>query len=1676
MDFFEENNLMNPIDNYYATPYQKLLVSLCRKLTGAKGNIKLYNHWIKKLLPIKFESMSFTDDDDNRLNFRLFTYTLPEMTPYQCRITKSAYTAKISITINSTEIVLGKIPVMVGSCLCVLVRGNEQGRVVYLRDLDKLKEDLISNDNLIRMKECISDPFGYYIISSERSLITQEKERTDIPLVIFDDKTKKVLFRYTYTFVNKREIFMLKLGELNSVTVNLVNNKVDYVNVFAVFYILLYSKRRPWNWMKDNLINLVLKHSTKQQYYHLLLFIKLSMYVFEKSYGSDNDTVIQAKILESFYTNLQDVEFADIQDLYRSDFLKHLETVQEKIEQLGLFIYKYLLVITKQHTLDSRDDWGNKLYDCGAKEIEIIFELMLSEIMNNTMKRVEKNIKIFTKQKKDFNKAELFISDFGRAARIYGIFDKKFRSSFNGQWGLNKQRAEISENSQRDTPMALWSQSVKSSAPVNINSKIMKPREIHCSQRCRHCPSETPEGGKIGLIKNLSITACYSLERDEEPILELLLEENMLTDVSDSGTIYIDRNENFIVENNQRVKIVLEGSPFPKTPEGRVFSPGTPKMTRAIKRAISEAIKVLADDDRTPKKIRQYVEDKLSLDRNSLNSLKKEIKEYAVKRLEDEESSEEDEESSEEDEESSEDDGESSEEEGENVYPVVPVQKFKENDNLYILLLNGKVKLFNDKIAYVNMNRFLGRDIRRKIKMLYYDVEVWRDDIARILYIYSNSSRLVAPFLTVDNENPESNVFSTINASQYDDLDQETIESLVQNGLVEFLSPKEETADDVIVCYSPEHFRNRTENETLLYSHCNIDPLQIFSLSASVAPLANHQPGPRTSYQSGMIKQALGEYHTNYHVKMARGFKRLIRASRAFTETLTYTIPKLDIMPSGQTLNVAFYPDPDNQEDAIVLSQDCIDSGMLNYYKYVTVTFENTDNVDVLCSIEKGIRGGIDRYRYRNIQNTGKLIGLPKINTFIKEGDCIICKHNALDVNKKTSIMTGIGEEGYVDRIFRKDNLIRIKLRKKRKYTEGDKTAIRYSQKGTVGRIDDDMIRVRSGFDAGIKPDVYFNPHGFPSRQTMGLLIEGLLTKLALYEGKRYNISSFQEFDLETAKQKLAGLKASIEEEMIDTRGNLIQNKIYVVPLYEQVLKHHVLDKIQMRANKGIKDMFTHQPKGGRLLGGGMRVGEMEKDALVAHGATEVIMDRLLYNSDVFKLIVCQKCGNMLRDSGAEVGCYETKTRTFKPDDFKVDIQCNICKSKKLGYIKIPYPFKQLVHFLIYHGIHVKFKTREIETLLTGTRKEESLDLSLNEQSVTEETSDDIDDILNLGGQMKRKKEMNKKCTGSLEWVKNSCYLDSTLQALFAPDGAGFVDMMLYTDVSNIDPRDLYCESKYIARLQKELIEIRKTIKGEYAEEPDKQVQNVSQLRELFKKCPAKDRGSREQFYTGSQRDSGEFLKYLLRFFPISETAEKSFIIYGTNDMETPASQLVDNTGRINTSMQGIVVETSRRIDQRSSVIVEIPQFALKQIVQLSQFMTQLQDSGELDEPLVDLSKNEYNRMITLASVVSSPVVLFSINRLINPTGLQNDPNTEYVETRVVPEEDIRSNSKKLSLVSIVVSTRGGGHYYTYYKCDNTWYIYDDRLTPRVTTIGTFSDLIAYRNGDALVGVQYYYM
>ena len=90
-----------------------------------------------------------------------------------------------------------------------------------------------------------------------------------------------------------------------------------------------------------------------------------------------------------------------------------------------------------------------------------------------------------------------------------------------------------------------------------------------------------------------------------------------------------------------------------------------------------------------------------------------------------------------------------------------------------------------------------------------------------------------------------------------------------------------------------------------------------------------------------------------------------------------------------------------------------------------------------------------------------------------------------------------------------------------------------------------------------------------------------------------------------------------------------------------------VEDKAQVRVS-GPVDQLTQQPVKGRRRGGGMRMGEMERDALIAHGVPAILQDRWMECSDGTQGYVCTKCGSLISTMNKVMTGYEAAAMSMQ--------------------------------------------------------------------------------------------------------------------------------------------------------------------------------------------------------------------------------------------------------------------------------------------------------------------------------------------------------------------------------------------------------------------------------------------
>ena len=396
------------------------------------------------------------------------------------------------------------------------------------------------------------------------------------------------------------------------------------------------------------------------------------------------------------------------------------------------------------------------------------------------------------------------------------------------------------------------------------------------------------------------------------------------------------------------------------------------------------------------------------------------------------------------------------------------------------------------------------------------------------------------------------------------------------------------------------------------------------------------------SSNCAMGKQAIGIYVTNYQRRMDKTAYVLTYPHRPLVDTRLMQMIQLAEIPSGAPLIVAIMSYTGyNQEDSVLVNQGAIDRGMFSATIYHTEKDEDkkiNGDEEIRCHPDASKTKGMKFGNYDKLNQRGVM----PANTFIENRDIIMgkvipIKDNRNDPTKLVkyediSRVYHTSEECYVDKSYIDSNgegycFCKVRVRAFRKPVIGDKVSSRMGQKGTIGNIipERDMPFTKDG----IRPDIIINPHAIPSRMTIGQLKETLLGKVLVNLGLFGDGTSFGEYDIKDISKELlkVGFEMNGNELLYNgLTGEQIKSDIFIGPVFYQRLKHMVNDKQHSRSI-GPMVNFTHQPAEGRSRDGGLRFGEMERDAMVGHGASRFTKGRMYDCSDKYEVHVCRKCG-----------------------------------------------------------------------------------------------------------------------------------------------------------------------------------------------------------------------------------------------------------------------------------------------------------------------------------------------------------------------------------------------------------------------------------------------------------------
>jgi len=582
----------------------------------------------------------------------------------------------------------------------------------------------------------------------------------------------------------------------------------------------------------------------------------------------------------------------------------------------------------------------------------------------------------------------------------------------------------------------------------------------------------------------------------------------------------------------------------------------------------------------------------------------------------------------------------------------------------------------------------------------------------KAVYIATDGGRVCRPLIIVD----EKTALPKLKQAHIEGLVLKTvsIKDLLGQGVVEYIDVNEE--NNCLIAVTERELevarKEGLSNRKMAYTHLEVDPLSLLGVVAGIIPNPHHNQSPRNTYQSAMGKQAIGCIAMNEYERMDGLIYTLIYPMKPMVKTRTIDIINFDQVPGGQNACIAVmsYSGYDI-EDAVILNKASVDRGfgrcMLLRKHQTSIRRYANGSIDRTLGPPdpSAFENGEDDFRYQRFKALDK-DGICMVGEMLDNGSIMVNKESPVDTSmaiagsefgsqgtqaaiaqmeyKPSGLSYRSSAPSYVDKVLITSNeyehfLVKVCVRQVRRPEVGDKFASRHGQKGVCGLI---VPQVDMPFNEfGHPPDLIMNPHGFPSRMTVGKLIELLVGKAGIYEGRQAYASAFGE-EFGSTDTASAASEALIRNGInyvgkdvyySGQNGETLDAYIFSGPVFYQKLKHMVLDKMHARA-RGPRATLTRQPTEGRSRDGGLRLGEMERDCLIAYGASNLIMERLMHSSDAFSASVCMTCGLIQSENW-----------------------CQNCRSgEKVADIRLPYACKLLFQELQSMNVLPRLRLKDV--------------------------------------------------------------------------------------------------------------------------------------------------------------------------------------------------------------------------------------------------------------------------------------------------------------------------------------------------------------------------------------------
>jgi DNA-directed RNA polymerase beta subunit len=1253
------------------------------------------------------------------------------ITPYDARMRNLTYEthifADILVCITSKDgdkqnvenvsfknVAVGSIPIMLHSDICIL---KNQGSSI-----------------LRKLGECPYDTGGYFIIDGkEKVIIAQEKIVTNKLFVsaLKDDKdfSHKGIIRCVADKGNLLPTNVQFYFVRNPIRVdgdtNVENVSGKYENSKGAIYVSIPS-------FKEKIPLFILFRAIGVQSDK-----EIYKTIFGKGYNEIErnyfDNLIRPSIIDAKYINNKKefridtpqkaidylkyrVQYGTIEHVkmvLSKDFFPNIELFENKKKYLGYLTLQFIKAAKGLLPLSDRDSYIYKRVDISGFMLAELFQEAYIKLRDNVRNKIDSEYLYgpWKNRKKDFQ-------HFINSNNIYKIVDhlivtQTFAKSLKGQWGLiNNSDPELGkvQDLSRISYIGSMSHTRRVNMPIDRSIKVTEPHKLHSQQWGIMCPYETPDGASIGYLKNLAILAKITAGVDVANIKECLQDIGVIplmncnvyshkniTNVFVNGTLFgITGDPLFITRllkayrRNGLINILISISFNITANELRIFTEaGRPCRPLLIlkhndKNKKNEAVVYNKEND-----FKNWF-DMLNGTYYTLDSKEMNDDYYYIDKY---------------------------------INPLKKLVKRKGGGSFFA----------NENILELYENIFSkgssgsgggGGDVGDGSNEAIKEDSRLLANIGKVNYesiggIGSGSSNDIESDSSSSGDSDDGDSSSSRESSDSDDENGSDINKLNNYYRTKYTK----ILDDLENSSACIEYLDNEESDTCLiamneneigpyHTHMEIHPSTILSIVSGNIPMSNHNSSARNVFHAAQSKQAIGIYSTNFNKRFDTMSYVLHYPQRPIINTRIAQYTSSDYMANGFNTIVAIMTYSGfNQEDSIMINKATIERGLnsLSYYKSITATskiISQNEKVifgNPILMRDKGIKiAGIKNKNYDYLDE----LGFIKEGTYVPEGQevIIVGMINVREVIKeyKNGVFTDVKKEiihtdisistdnslfGKVDKVYKSEKIAgndsticKVRFLKIKKPEFGDKHCSRHGQKGVIGMIipEENMPYTKDG----IRPDIIINPHAIPSRMTIGHLVECIFAKLCCIDGLLGDANVFIPIDQESIYNGLENNnfnKYGNEILYNGYTGTQIDTEIFLGPTFYFRLKHMVAEKMNSRGVGKVVGL-TRQPTEGRRKGGGLRIGEMERDTILSHGISNFVKESMMERSDKFCWCICKRCG------------------TLVSHNIKENINtCKNCNNDDVAVIQTPYAFKLFIQELETMGIQPRLNTELID-------------------------------------------------------------------------------------------------------------------------------------------------------------------------------------------------------------------------------------------------------------------------------------------------------------------------------------------------------------------------------------------